>query len=149
MWPVYKYNRAHADPLDRERTRILFFLYSHTSEKNTETGFARVRDDFWPLYTKHHDFNGDERFQILSILEPLLPNNKSIERNYSPVWALWRSEKKPKTGAHSEALLWNLYRRETSPEQKKLSLLFGLLRYQSGADGRRWSLFYVPVGKAK
>jgi hypothetical protein len=103
----------------------------------------------WPLFTKHHDFNGDERFQVLSILEPLLPNNKSIERNYSPVWALWRSEKRPKAGARSKALLWNLYRHETTPEEKKLSLLFGLFRYHSGTDGARWSLFYVPMGKAR
>ena len=146
LWPVYKYNRVHADPLDRERTRILFFLYSHTSEKNTETGAARVRDDFWPLFTKHHDFNGDERFQILSILEPLIPNNKSIERNYSPLWALWRTEKNVKNGARSQAALWNLYRRETSPDRKKLSLLFGLFRYQSGTAGRHWSLFWFPMG---
>jgi hypothetical protein len=149
LWPVYKYNRVKAEPLDRERTRILFFLYSNTSEKNTETGKARTRRDFWPLFTKHHDFNGDERFQILSILEPLVPNNKSIERNYSPVWALWRSEKSPKTGARSQALLWNLYRRESSPTAKKLSLLFGLFRYYSGADGRGWSLFYIPVSEKK
>ena len=37
-WPVYKYNRLVSEPLDRERTRILFFLYSSVNEKNTETG---------------------------------------------------------------------------------------------------------------
>ena len=148
-WPIYKVNRIHSDPLERERIRILLFLYSHVSEKSTETGKERIRNDLWPLYTKHRDLNGDERLQILSILEPILPGNKSIERNYSPLWALWRTEKSPKAGASSQALLWNLYRRETSPEQKKLSLLFGLFRYQSDGDGRRWSLFYIPVGKAK
>jgi len=33
FWPLYKYNRAHAPPLDRQRTRILFFLYSDLIEK--------------------------------------------------------------------------------------------------------------------
>lgn len=145
LWPIYKYNRAKADPLDRERTRILFFLYSARSEKNTETGKARTRKDLFPLFTSARDFNGDSHFQVLSILEPFLPMSKSIERNYSPVWALWRTEK---TGEmRSQSLLWNLYHREKGPDHKKLSLLFGLFQYQSGADGRRWRLFYVPVGK--
>ena len=28
LWPIYKYNRMHSAPLDRQRTRICFFLYS-------------------------------------------------------------------------------------------------------------------------
>ncbi len=149
LWPIYKYNRVKADPLDRERTRILFFLYSNTSDKSTETGAARLRQDLWPLFTSHRDFNGDKTFQVLSILEPLLPNNKSIERNYSPVWALWRTEKTARTGAHSESFLLNLYRHESSPGHKKLSLLFGLFQYESSLDEGHWRLFYLPTGKAK
>ncbi len=37
LWPIYKYNRVHSDPLDRDRMRILLFLYSDTTERNTET----------------------------------------------------------------------------------------------------------------
>lgn len=132
LWPVYKLNRITAEPLFRERIRILFFLYSDVTEKNTQTGAARRRTDLWPLFTAHRDFNGQERMQILTILEPLLPNNKSIERNYSPLWALWRSEKDPARGRSSQSLLWNLYRQETDATGKKVSLFFGLFRYQSG-----------------
>ena len=34
----------------------------------------------------------------------------------------------------SQSLLWNLYRRQTTPESKKCSLLFGLFQYQSGTE---------------
>jgi hypothetical protein len=149
LWPVYKYNRVNAPPLDRKRTRILFFLYSDTIEKNTETGASRRRTDFLPLFTHQRDFNGNERLQIFSILEPIFPASKSIERDYSPLWALWRSEHNPKTGAASQSLLWNLYRREVTPSAKKISLLFGLFQYQSGADGRRWRVCYISTGRAK
>jgi len=147
LWPVYKYNRATADPLDRERTRIMFFLYSDLIERNLQTHTALRRVDLWPLFTSRHDHNGSERLQILAPLEPLLPNNKSIERNYSPIWSIWRQEKNPKTGAASQSLLWNLYRLEAKPESKKCSLLFGLIQYQSDPDGRRWRLFYLPLGR--
>lgn len=149
FWPIYKYNRVQAAPLDRKRTRFLLFLYSDLLEKNTESGAALHRRDFWPLFTARRDWNGNERLQIFALLEPLLPNNKSIERNYSPLWSLWRSEKNTGTRASSQSLLWNLYRRDATPETKKCSLLFGLFQYQSSPEGKRWRLLHIPIGKRK
>jgi len=149
LWPLYKYNRAHAPPLDRERTRIFFFLYSDLVEKNEETGTALERTDLWPLFTAKRDHDGNQRLQILALLEPFLPNNKSIERNYSPVWSIWRSERNAKSGASSQSLLWNLYRRDTTPQTRKCSLLFGLFQYQSDPEGKRLRILYVPLGKGK
>src|SRR5438046_7896588 len=145
LWPLYKYNRAHAPPLDRERTRILFFLYSDLVEKNEETGTALQRTDLWPLFTAKRDHEGNERLQLIAPLEPLVPNNKGIEQNYSPLWSLWRSEKNRRTGAAGQSFLWNLYRRDTTPETRKCSLLFGLFQYQSSLEGKRLRMFYVPV----
>ena len=136
-----------APPLDRRRTRILFFLYSDLVEKNEATGTALQRTDLWPLFTAKRDHNGNERLQLIAPLEPLLPNNKSIERNYSPIWSVWRSEKNAKTGSSSQSFLWNLYRRDTTPETRKCSLLFGIFQYQSGSEGRRLRVFYMPVLK--
>jgi hypothetical protein len=147
-WPIYSYRQIHSEPLDRRRTRILFFLYSDLKEANTETGQALHRIDFWPLFTHRKDFDGRERLQVLALLEPLLPANKSVVRDYSPLWSLWRGERNPNTGSSSQSLLWNLYRRETTPETKKCSLLFGLFQYQSGPHGRQWRLFYVPMGRS-
>ncbi|HEY6169576.1 MAG TPA: hypothetical protein VI454_16155 [Verrucomicrobiae bacterium] len=148
LWPLYLSKRVNAPPLERERQRVLLFLYSDLVERNTDTGRALHRVDFWPLFTSRVDLEGRERLQILSILEPLLPASKSIERNWSPLWSLWRSEKNPATGAGSQSLLWNLYRRDTTPDCKKCSLLFGLFQYQSDPAGRRWRLFYIPMGRA-
>jgi len=144
VWPIYKRNRIHAPPLERDRLRLLLFLYSDLTERNLDTGKALRRVDLWPLFTSRVDREGRERLQILSILEPILPGNKSTERNFSPLWSLWRSEKNAATGARSESLLWNLYRREVTPESKKYSLLFGLFQYQNTPDGVRRRLFYIP-----
>jgi hypothetical protein len=149
VWPVYKYNQIHSPPLDRSRTRILFYLYSDVREKNTESNTQLHREDFFPFFTWRRNPDGRERLQILAILEPIFPNNKSIERDYSPIWALWRAEHNPKTGADSQSLLWNLYRRDHTPQTKKISLLFGLFQYESHAEGRRWRVCYIPFGKAK
>jgi hypothetical protein len=102
----------------------------------------------WPFFTWHHDFNGNERLQILSILEPFVPDNPRIERNWSPLWALWRAENNAQTGATSRSLLWNLFRRDSAPGRDKVSCLFGLYRYEAKAGGKSLRLFYVPVLRA-
>jgi len=149
MWPVWKYNALHAETLDRRRGRIMWFLFSNTVEENKDTGDFRRRVDFWPLFTHRKEMDGRTRWQFLALLEPLLPNIDSIERDWSPLWSIWRSESNPGTGANSQSLLWNLYRRESTPESKKCSLLFGLFQYDSGSERTRVRLFYIPFGGGK
>ncbi len=147
LWPIYKYNRIHSDPLDRRRTRILYFLYSDTRTTNTETQASQRRVDLWPVFTHRRDYNGNTRLQVLAVLEPFLPGSHKTERDYSPLWSVWRAEKNARSGAASQSLLWNLYRRETTAASKKCSLLFGLFQYQSGAEGKRLRALYLPLGK--
>jgi len=117
-------------------------------EKNTKTGDYKRRLDMWPFFTWHRDFNGNERLQVLAPIEPAVPDNRGIERNWSPLWSLWRVENNSKTGAASHSLLWNLYRDETAPAHKKVSLLFGLFQYQYDGETRRTKLFYITVLKS-
>ena len=103
------------------------------------------RVDFWPFFTRRREFDGNTRLQVLAILEPYLPGSHKVERDYSPIWSIWRAEKNARSGASSQSLLWNLYRHESATGSKKYSLLFGAFQYQSNADGKRMKLFYVPV----
>jgi len=149
LWPLYKYNGINGDVLDRDRTRILLFLYQYVRDKNLETGKYRSRTDLWPFFVHHHELDGTSRLQVLALIESLLPLSKSIERNYSPLWSVWRSENNPATGKKSQSLLWNLYRRETSPTTRKGSLFFGLFQYESNAETKNWRLFYLPLKKSQ
>lgn len=147
LWPLYVYRRTHADPLDQQKTRVLFYLYSRMTEKNTATGAEKRRLDMWPFFTWNRDFKGNERLQVLALLEPVLPGNRGIERNWSPLWSLWRAEDNVETKATSQSLLWNLYRRETAPAHKKVSLLFGLFQYECTGEAWQTKLFYLPISK--
>ena len=148
LWPLWKEKRAQAEPLDRRRSRVLFFLYSDLVERNTVTGEAMHRRDLWPLFTYRKHLDGRERLQVLSLLAPLLPNNKSVERNHSPLWALWRTEKNPATAARSDSLLWNLWRREITPGKRKNSYFFGLLHSTKTDDGTDWTWFHFRRNRA-
>ncbi len=147
LWPLYRYDRLHSGALDYRRTRILFYLFGNVTEENVDTGDKRRRVDLWPLFDYHRDFNGNKRLQILALIEPVLPNNSGVERNWSPLWSLWQSQSNPKSGAASQSLLWNFYRRDTAPTSKKCSLLFGLFQYQSDSETKKLRLFYVPAFK--
>jgi hypothetical protein len=145
LWPVYKFNAIHAAPLERRRLRIFFFLYQNTSDGNTETGKQKRRVDLWPFFVYHRDFDGSSRLQVVAPLETFVPDNPYIERDWAPLWSFWRAQDNVKTGARSQSLLWNLYRRDTSPGAKKVSLLFGLFQYQSDAETKKMRLFFIPV----
>ncbi|MGH8023252.1 MAG: hypothetical protein ACRED1_06710, partial [Limisphaerales bacterium] len=147
-WPVYKYDSIYSPPLDRRRTRFLFFLYQNTLEKNTETGKFRRRVDLWPFAVYNHDFDGGTRLQLVAIAETFFPDSPGIERNWSPLWSVWRSRHNPVTGAASQSLLWNLYRRDAAPGRKKISCFFGLYQYQNNSQGKRIRLFYIPIIKS-
>ncbi|MGN6385113.1 MAG: hypothetical protein ACTHMT_02630, partial [Verrucomicrobiota bacterium] len=144
LWPIYKYNAIRADPLDLERTRILLFLYSDTSERNTTNNTVFIRRDLWPLYTWRKERNGNTRLQALALLEPLLPGNKSVERVYSPVYALWRQENNVQKQSSSKSLLWNLYREDKTPEYRRDSAFFGLFQREKRSDQTRWRIFFIP-----
>jgi hypothetical protein len=145
LWPIYRHKEVHADPLGLTRDSILFYVYSAVTETNTQTGAEKKRRAMLPFFTWRRDFDGNERLQIFAPVEPALPNNRGVERNWSPLWSVWRCEHNAKTGADSQSLLWNLYRRDTTPGVKKCSLLFGLFRYQSDGENKRLRLFYIPV----
>jgi hypothetical protein len=149
LWPIYKYNRSHSAVHDRERTRWLFFLYSQTSLTYLETGEKERRWDFWPFYSRWQEADGRERLQVFSILEPLLPRNEAIERNYSSVWSVWRTEKDPARGRSSRSLFWNIYRRDVMPGARSWSAMFGLVRYEAGDEGRKLRILHVPVMNQK
>jgi hypothetical protein len=149
MWPIYKLNAIHSKPLDRERRRILLFLYSDTIQKNTETKAFQRQTFLTPLFINRRNYNGDTRLQVLAPIEPFMPNVKSIFRDYSQLWSVWRAENSPSRGTASHSLLWNLYRDEREPDRKKCSLLFGLFQYESGPESKRMRLFYIPLNKSK
>ncbi len=148
LWPLYKANLVKPVPeegrfLERRFTRILFFLYQDLRQTDTENGDFMWRKDFWPLFTARRDWTGKERWQFIAPLEPLLRSSDSIERNYSPLWSIWRSEKNPVTGARSRSLLWNLWRSESRSDSRKGSIFFGLIQYESGVAGKRWKWFHL------
>ena len=149
LGPAYIHLSYTAELVSWQRNRLLYFLYSDTTETNRVAGTVRRLTSLLPLFTARQEHDGSSRVQVLALLDPFFGSNKSIERNYAPIYSLWRSEKNPKAGTGSESILWNLYRQDTSREFRKYSLLFGLFQYQSTPRDKRWRLFYIPFGSGR
>ncbi len=147
LWPLWRGERAKAPAIERDRHRAMLFLYSSIHEKNVRANQTRRRTDFWPLFTWKREYDGSTKLQALSLVEPFVLNNKSVERNYSPLWSLWRSEHHAKTGKSSLSVLWNLYRQETGRETLRRSFLFGLYQCEDVGGQRKHRVFFIPFGK--
>ena len=145
LWPLYTHRGARGPSFERDRTRLLYFGYSDQRVANPDSGEEFRRRDLWPLFTQRRELNGQTRLQVLAPVEPLLPNNKSIERLYTPLWSLYRAESDPKTGCASQSLLWNVWRREVTPEARRTSLLFGLVHTETSGGVRRWHFLRRPT----
>ena len=149
LWPIYTHRRLLSGTLDRERFRILFMGYSSTREEDTTTGRAAKRRALWPLFTWRRDSDGRERLQVLAPVEPAIPGNKSIERLYSPLWSVWRSESDPGRQRASRSLLWNLWRHERSGQRSRTSALFGAVHVSDDGHGPRWRVMGITLGRKK
>jgi len=149
LGPLYKTSELKTDKILRQRSSVMVRLYQHMREERKKTGEVKDRHDLWPLFT--HVRDGDtRRLQLFSPIGPLLPGDKKgIERNYSPLFALWRSEENTAMGRSSRSFLFNFYRAEQAPEAKKCSLLFGLVRYKKNEEGREWRLLWLLPFRSK
>lgn len=141
LWPLYTHKVLRTQNLEREQTRSLFYVWIDVAERNRQTGAEYRRRSFWPLWYHWHDRDGRARLQILAPAEGAFPHNEGIQRGWSPIWSLYRSEKNPKAGAASQSLLWNLWRRDVKPEVTKTSFLFGIVKTEKTKEGRKWRWF--------
>jgi hypothetical protein len=162
LWPLYKIEQMSTQLIERRRDRVLFFLYSDTRENKWETGESKRRIDLWPL-VGYRQVNGVSHLHVLSLLEPFFPENRSIERLWSPLWRVYQ-QKWDQQGNHVVSLLWNFYWHERQGErlawelfplvqyrkeskvETDLSFLKGLVRYRKSDEGKQLHLFYLPWG---
>jgi hypothetical protein len=144
LWPLYTHRGFSGPSVRRDRTRLLYFAYSDQHLLSTENGDDFRRRELWPLFIWRKELSGKSRLQVLAPLEPLLPNNASVERLYSPVWSLYRAESDPKAGRSSRSVLWNLWRRDVERDVRRTSFAFGLVKTQKSASGRQWRFFGRP-----
>ncbi len=137
LFPLYIRNREEIPGSVKVRHRILWYLYSDTREEGRDGSTRRV--DAWPFFRYTRDREGAVEFQTLALLEAFMPGNERIERNYSPLWALYTYRRSTR-GDEVRSLLWNLVRHESTQEGEAVEILGPLLAYRERGEDAHLSL---------
>lgn len=132
LFPIFVRQTEEVIGSRKVRHRILWYLYSDTREEGRDGSARRI--DAWPLMRYDRDREGGVVFQTLALLEPLLPRNEWIERNYSPLWALYAYRANP-AGESVHSFLWNLVRHEETLTGRSIEVLGPLLAYRETGTG--------------
>ena len=136
-WPIYRRRTLETELVAERQTRWGFFLFAEKCRTQKESGISTFRRDLWPLFTwRASSEGGRRRLQVLAVLEPFFPANETMERHYSPLWAVWRSSRSSGARERSQSFLWNLWRREVDGEGRRSAVLFGLVRWEQTATQR-------------
>ena len=145
MWPAYIKRTLDTGPALVTRTRVMLYLWSEVKEEVKATGEIRRRQNSWPLFTRQEDAEGSYRLQVFAPLEPMLPAGEVVERVFSPLWSVWRSQYNATNHAASESFLWNLYRHDRTPDLTRWSLLWGLFQGRQTKDQETLRVFFIPI----
>lgn len=134
LFPLFIRNTEEIIGSRKERSRILWFLYSDTREEGRDGSTRRI--DAWPLLRYERDREGAVVFQTLALVEAILLRNEWIERNYSPLWALYTYRANPE-GESVHSFLWNLVRHEETRQGRSIEVLGPLFAFrETGAEAQ-------------
>lgn len=147
LWPVVWDSKVeYADhELHRKRVLPLFHYESEViTRANNRYGVGDVPSRYWKLWPlMSWERSGDaSRFRLLELWPRR--DTAGIERNWAPLWTLYRREKG--TDAVSHHVLWGLYRQTRGDAHLEWSLLKGLAGYKKSGDERGFRLFFFRFG---
>jgi len=137
LFPLYIRSREEVLGSWKVRDRILWWLYSDIRQGGRDGSARRV--DAWPFFRYTRDREGAIEFQTLALLEAFMPGNERIERNYSPLWALY-TYRQSSEGHSVRSFLWNLLRHEETSAGRSIEVLGPLLAYRERGEDARFSL---------
>lgn len=141
LWPFFKDEEKTTATYSSRRQRILYFLYSGSSETFAgDEAPAIRRTDLWPFFTFEKK-DGVSRFSTLSLMEPFFPGNVQIERSWSPLWRIYQ-RRWDDAGNEASTFLWNLYWSERRGDARIFEV-FPLFFYRNEGGGRPFEVTFL------
>lgn len=161
MWPIYRHEEINSDKFRLSRDRLLYFLYSDTTETWSVDGKERRKTALWPFFFYKREPNGVSALSIPAPVEPVF-DREGIERNWAPLWRIYQQRWNEK-GDSALSILWNLYWHERRDADlayelfplvsyrsekggRDLKILKGLIRYQAHGADNKLSFLWLPFG---
>lgn len=163
MWPVYREKRWSEAGVAQTQRQVLYFLYWSLEQRSLTNPAAAPaeKSHLWPLYSRWDNGAGRRQFQFPSPLEVFFPDNERIRQSWSPLFSLFRHDRRAPDFVRDEAL-WGLLswtRRpggrefhlgplvsvSSTPGQKRFALGNGLVGLRrTASSGWRFFWFDFP-----
>lgn len=128
LWPAYRRETWNADGLAQAKTQFLFFVYWDLQQRDPQrpaAGRAR-KTHLWPLVSAWDNGAGRKQFQLFSPFEVFFPRNENVRTLWSPLVAVYRSDRR-------------------GPDQVNTSFLFDLVTYRR--TDAAWRLTLGPLAR--
>lgn len=156
LWPLFRTAAWQADGVAQRRDQFLFFIYWSLEQRSLAHPSAAPASKvhFWPFYSAWDNGAGRRQFQFLSPLEVFLPDNEPVRQLYSPLFALYRFDRRGpddvrwsllwsavtahRTATSREFHLGPFFGTERTPAGQSVTLGNGLIRWQKPAGGGHW-----------
>ncbi len=133
LWPLYRWSTLTLEDYVRTRKTFAFFLYKDVKDvPRVEGGRESRAINLWPLFTYRRTPEGKAYFNFISPLETFLQDNHPRERNWVPLWTIFRWDK-DEQGNHVSSFLWNTFRTESTKKGVKVELrpIIPVLSYEN------------------
>ncbi|MBI3884729.1 MAG: hypothetical protein HY302_03235 [Opitutae bacterium] len=165
LWPLVRDERWEAEGLAHEKSQFFFFLYwSHTQRSLTNPAAAPAsKTHLWPLLSAWDNGAGHRQVQVLSPLEIFFQNNTPVRELYTPLFALYRYDRRGPAETHW-SLLWNAVSWHRAParrefhlgpllsvrrygDTRRVAFGAGLLGWRRAAAGASWRFFLFDFSR--
>lgn len=118
LWPLLRRSEHTDQRLEITRTQLLYFLW--WDEVQRGDGFEARKQHLWPLYSYWDNGAGTRQLQALSPLEVFFPHNQVIRETWSPLFALYKYDRRGESVRHD--FLWSLVSYQRGPQENWLHL---------------------------
>jgi hypothetical protein len=167
LWPLFREEKWRDGGLTQTKTQFLYFLYWSLRQRSTANpALAQAqKTHLWPLLSYWDNGAGRRQFQLLSPLEVFFPDNEPVRLAYSPLFALYRYERRSADEVRSsflwDAITWQRTRGrrefhlgpllsvESGSGRRRIALGCGLIGLQRAPGGRAWKLFLFDFSSGK
>jgi len=133
LWPLYSWRKHELEDYEIKKRAIAYFLYKDVQNiPSVEGGLDSRAINLWPLFTYRRTPDGKAYFNFISPLETFLQDNAPRERNWVPLWTIFRWDR-DEEGNHVSSFLWNTFRTESTKKGVKVELrpIIPVLSYEN------------------
>lgn len=151
LWPLYSWRSHKLDDYEIKKRAIAYFLYKDVQNiPRVEGGRDSRAINLWPLFTYRRLPDGTAYFNFISPLETFLQDNAPRERNWRPIWTLFRWDK-DEEGNHVSSFLWNTFRTESTKKGVKVELrpIIPVISYENTDEKDKFHILGGLFGYSK